>query len=537
MSDEEIRRRDDELALQIALFRYGVIAPAVEPEALPPGERSARVRAIAAAPHYRPGAGSVRVAERTVYAWMRSYRAEGIEGLLPAVRKDRGTRRALSDRVLARAIALREEVPGRWTSTLIDILEREGTLRGERPFHRATLDRHLDRLGKSRRALHIRASPRTTKLEVEGFGTLWVGDYHHGPTILRPDGTTATAKLGAFIDHATRYPVADRYYPAENLASLRDTLMRALLVWGIPRRVYVDRGKVYLAEQLRFSLKLLESDLVHSRPYYSQGRGVIERWWQLAQAFEQEVEARESLLSLEELNRLWVAYREERYCHQVHSDLGRTPAEAVAEVAPEPVDPEIARRLFRVRADRTVHRKDACVVVLGHRFQCDSVLRGRRLQVRYDPNDLRSVEIYRDRKHLQTAFPQRTNAPEKAPAPTHTPTTVDYLELIRRDYDRRLAAEARPLAFVELEAEERFDLAAFFTVVQDLADLTYTDTHRRELTAFWETFGPLPEALVRVALEHAIRTHGRRRHPRVYLHAIRNLVLAEWRAPLQEDSP
>lgn len=88
----------------------------------------------------------------------------------------------------------------------------------------------------------------TIKMQFAAFGDLWVGDYHHGPKVVAPDGRLTTAKLGAFIDHTTRYPVADRWYLAEDLGSLRDTMLRAVLVWGLPRLAYTDRGAVYRAE-------------------------------------------------------------------------------------------------------------------------------------------------------------------------------------------------------------------------------------------------------------------------------------------------
>lgn len=91
---------------------------------------------------------------------------------------------------------------------------------------------------------------RTIKMRFDGFGDLWVGDYHDGPKVLAPDGRIVGAKLGAFIDHTTRYPVADRWYLTEDVASLRDTLLRALLTFGPPRVAYTDRGACYRAEQL-----------------------------------------------------------------------------------------------------------------------------------------------------------------------------------------------------------------------------------------------------------------------------------------------
>jgi len=522
--------------MQLALFRYGVIGPLVERDELAPGEVSDLVREITQRSHYLPGRGPVEVSERTVYLWRQLYLDGGIARLLPKVREDKGSSRVLSEAVLQRAVRLRKEDPRRWTSTLIDIMRREGTLDGEPSFHRATLDRHLDRRGASRRRMRVLGAKRTIKMHFEHFGDLWVGDYHHGPLVILPDGKVGAAKLGAIIDHCTRGIVADRYYPAEDIASLRDCLFRALLTWGPAKVFYADRGAVYRAKQLAYSLHDIDCRLVHSRAYYSQGRGVIEKWWQVVEPFENEIENRNELVTLHELNRLWEPYKQERYCHAIHSALGRTPAAALAEVTPKPIDPRVARELFLVREKRKVNKKDGCVPVLGRRFLCESFLRDRQVQVRFDPRDLSSVEVYFDGERVQTAFPQPLNAPpDPHVEPERLEQSVDYLALIRRDYDQRLLEHARPLAYAELEVEPSFDLERFIGVVSELAGLKLRPAGRKELTALWLSFGPLPEDLVRIATEHAIRLHGRGRHVRIYMHAIRTLVLAHWRNPDKKE--
>lgn len=532
-------KRDDEQGMMLALFRYAVIAPIVEADELAYGQTRELIEALSAQSHFLPGKGPVVVKERTVYEWLRRYRQGGLDALLPRVRKDKGKGRVVDEQVVARAIELRKENPQRWTSTLLDIMQREGTFDGKVVPHRSTLDRHLARRGMSRRQIHVLGAKRTIKMRFDHFGDLWVGDYHHGPVILGPNGKPTTAKLAAFIDHATRYPVADRYYLAEDIATLRDCLYRALLAWGAPRKAYVDRGSVYRCEQLAYSLDRIHTKLIHSRAYYSQGRGVIERWWQTVRAFESEVRLREELLTLHELNRLWEAYRELRYCQKIHCELGTTPKEAISEVIPRAIDPQVARELFLVRADRTVHKKDGCVSVEGIRYLCDSSLRGQKLQVRYDPNDLSCVLIFREGKRLQKAFPQQPNAePEPHPQPVEPPTqSVDYLALLREDFDRQLLQHVRPLAYCQLEVHPEFDLDRFVQVICQLAGLSLRPIGHKELAAFWDTFGPLPEEIVRIGAEHAVRLHGRGRHLRVYLHAIRTLVLAHWQNPTKENEP
>ncbi len=93
--DEVEDFRDDEAAIQMALFRYSVLAPLVEREDLEHGETSKLVRGIAGQTHYLPGRGPLRIHKRTLYTWLRHYRRGGIEALRPRRRRDRGTRRAL----------------------------------------------------------------------------------------------------------------------------------------------------------------------------------------------------------------------------------------------------------------------------------------------------------------------------------------------------------------------------------------------------------------------------------------------------------
>jgi putative transposase len=532
--------RDDERAIAVALFRFGVLAPLLEPAI----DRSLRdrVRAVAATEHADPLGGARRISERSIWTWLALYRAGGAQALRPHRRADTGTARAVADEALARAIALRKELPARTTRTLLDILAREGLLAGKPP-HRATLDRHLVRAAASRKQLRVLGRAATRKLLAPEFGALWVGDYHHGPLVLAPGGRLVVAKLGAFLDHATRYPVASRWYLAEDLASLRDTLLRALLVFGPCLIAYVDRGAVYRAEQLAYSLACIGTRLVHSRPYYSEGRGLIERWWQLSGEFEKEIATRETPPTIHELNRLWEAWVLLRYLEVPHSELGKTPAEAIAHVERKPLEPELARELFLVRADRTVHPKDATVSVEARRFVVDATLRGRKVELRYDPADLSSVVVHVDGRRFGRAFPQEAvlvggpKPPRRDPEPAPAART-DYLGMLRADFDERLLRHTRPVAYRDLGATDPgFDQARFFAVLADLAGVVLRGEAQSEAARFFDTYGPLPERLVRVGVEHAVRLHGRSRHVRVYLAAVRSLLLAEMKSPPSPPPP
>src|SRR5713101_2035895 len=143
--DPEARRR------QLALFRFAIISD-LDIEALPRGQRSARLTELATRTYRAPDGRERRLSLRTLWTWWSAYRRHGLEGLLPRHRRDRGTPRALVPELLEAAIALRREVPSRSTATLIDILAtQQRVVRGQ--LRRATLDRYLAEAGASRRRL------------------------------------------------------------------------------------------------------------------------------------------------------------------------------------------------------------------------------------------------------------------------------------------------------------------------------------------------------------------------------------------------
>ena len=111
--------------------------------------------------------------------------------------------------------------------------------------------------------------------------------------------------------------------------------------------------------------------------------------------------------------------------------------------------------------------------------------------------------------------------------------------MLRADYDRRLVEHARPTAYADLGAlDPGFDESRFLTVVADLTEARLRGAGADEAHAFWASFGPLPEKLVRLALDHAVRLRGTGRHVHVYLAILRTFVLTRMQSPKpNEKSP
>lgn len=135
-------------------------------------------------------------------------------------------------------------------------------------------------------------------------------------------------------------------------------------------------------------------------------KGKIERWFRTLQ---QDFEARlviDPAHSLEELNeRLW-RWIEGEYHQRVHSALsGQTPAERFAQRAVHlrTAGPDTDwEALFLSRVERRV-RLDATVSVQGQLWEVPVHLRGRLIELRFNPFDWRRVEIWHQDKYVGLA--------------------------------------------------------------------------------------------------------------------------------------
>jgi len=172
--DEELAARAA-AARDVAVFRYGLIRAAADP-GLPPWQRGALVRALAAGQHKDPGGQLVRVGRSTLDRWIRDWRAGGFDALVPGTRN---VQPRTSAGVLELAVALKKEKPERTAAQVHRILAaRLGG--GQVPSVR-TIQRHFVRMELT--GLSGAAAPPEVfgRFEAAAPGELWVSDVLHGP--------------------------------------------------------------------------------------------------------------------------------------------------------------------------------------------------------------------------------------------------------------------------------------------------------------------------------------------------------------------
>lgn len=224
---------ESERETEIALFRYGLIAPLLF-AAPDPGQLEATLRQVASKTYQIPYSGRCRVSVSTLRRYLTLYQAGGFAALHPLPRADKGMVRAFPPEVLEAAIALRAEQPARTTPMLVELLQRDPNLKLDHPINAHTLTTQLRQHGHSRRLLG-QASRAYRRFEREHSNSLWQGDAMVGPWLPDPEvaGKKRRAHLFCFLDDHSRLVPHAEFFWDEALPRLERVLKVAVLRRGV----------------------------------------------------------------------------------------------------------------------------------------------------------------------------------------------------------------------------------------------------------------------------------------------------------------
>jgi putative transposase len=439
----------------LALHRWAVIAEAAN-EKLSAQERGVIVRAIAARSHTHPDGHERRYSRGTIDRWIRAWRKGGLQALKPETRADAGTVRAHPE-LFAEAVALRLELPSRSAAQIASILwHRHGVRVAER-----TVRAQLRRAGLHREAL-VGEQKVFGRYEAERSNDRWITDVLVGPFVPFPKvESSVRAKLFLIVDDHSRLIVDGRFFAHENARACQDLLRRAIVHRGVPV-VYADNGAPFSNSWLSRTCAVLGIRLVHSKPYSPQGRGKQERANRyIREAFLAEA-THHGIASIEELNDLFIAWAEEVANRRIHAETNEAPLDRFESDGPHcSVEPDRLREAFRWSVTRKVTRT-ATVPLEGNAYSVDPALVARRVELRYDPEDLSVIDVFYEgrpagvatpfltRRHVHRAVPQATR-------PVPEATGVDYLGLVRQAHEES-AGTGQKIDFSQLQmfaGEER----------------------------------------------------------------------------------
>ncbi len=425
-----------------ALFRYSVISEALSAH-MSPAERGLVVRSLASRSFTTPDGEEVSVSRTTIDRWIAAYRRDGLAGLRPVQRSDKGTGR-VNPALMAEAVRLRRAVPSRSAAQIVEIIARaHGVQLSER-----TMREHLARSGVSRRKLSAEPSRAFGRYEASRRNEIWIGDVLVGPFVPCPrQPGSKRAKLFVLVDDHSRLLVAGRWMTDENTRAGQEVLRAAITRRGVPEHLYVDNGAPYKSSQLARTCAVLGTHLVHSKPYQPAGRGKQERLNRyIRERFLTEAEAA-GITSFEQLNDDFSAWAEQVANTRTHAETKESPiARFLRDGPPVLPEPALVREAFRWSVMRRV-TKTATVSLYANRYEVDPGLVGHNVELRFDPEDLTVIDVvlagevvgravpFRIGRHVHPSVPQA-----EPPAPEEHGPGIDYLGLVRLADDEALGS-------------------------------------------------------------------------------------------------
>lgn len=452
-------------------------------------------------------------------------------------RSDKGMVRAMEPEWVQLAVALREEAPGRSVRQIIEILEKSG----EVPLgtvKRSTLDRHLRRLGKTRQL--VRKDKRVfQRYEKKHRNVQWIMDFCLPRLfVANDDGSNEQVAILVIMDDFSRACCHIEAFMHQDILAVEEGLKKAFLRCGLPASLYDDNGSAFVSQYLSGALEELGIVHRHSYPGEPAGRGKVER---LIQTFQDSFVPEMSLkypYTLADINRALWGWVEQSYHQHVHSETLQTPRERFdTDTQPlrfcTPVELEAA---FMLRAVRTV-TKTSLVKLEGNSYAVDVSLARQKVEIRYKPGALQTVQIWKDGTFIHMA--SQYTRPEdidfekrKPPDATANPQTgLNLLDLCVDQHNTQLRERVTEIRARAGAAE----IAKPFTktrCAQVIAQQLGRSLRGAELDALaytWDMLGEMNEATVNDAMADYIRLHGRETHISFYLDAIRKKHIQERR--------
>jgi len=514
----------------IALARYQVISAylAMEPAR---GQRGLMLEHLAAKTWIGPHGEPFQVSAETIRSWVRRYRQGGLEALRNKARPKRG-HRAMTEAQVEFACRLKREVPERTLDRIIIIMEAMGVAESGQVC-RSTLHRRLREEGLGGRALRIPDRQDLDRFQAEFPNDIWQSDLLTGPWLPDPErpGKMRRAYLYAFLDDHSRLLLHGRFSFKGDLPALELVFRRSMQRFGVARRVYYDNAQTYRAKHMRqIVAELGIHRIIFTQRYRPMGHGKIEALNRfIRRNFLAELKA-SSIRTLDELNEAFLAWADLEYNRRIHGETNQRPIDRW-HAGLEKVrwaDEEQLRKAFLWKETRKTD-KTAVFSLFGTRYQTGAELANRRIEVRYDPERLEQVEVYKDGRFVERVQPFEVRAHRRPKKPVRTGSAIENQKEPTADWLGYLVERRRQKGFIEpsphelatkaAERRRNADQAVVDLLANTLQEAVFDEPAVRE---HLERFGPYDADRARQALERLFEQGGPRdQHITVYLDAIR----------------
>jgi transposase InsO family protein len=405
--DEKVKKQQE-----IRDFRYQLVGELSNPH-LTHGQLKRMIQEKSQKQYKIPHSTKTRVTSATIKLWLKKYRKYGYEGLMPKLRRDYRTSKALTTDEQDALLALLEKEPELTAKAAMKKLQEGGRI--SQNVSKSSLYRFLKTAGFDRK-------PRNQQDEIRKFNFEYPlecvqADCMHGFPVDDGKGKKRKAILTAFIDDATRRIVYARFSFSEASIAFEQGIKHILLTHGLILKLYTDNGSTFVSSQTQRILNILGIPLVHSKPGVPRGRGKIERFFRTVRDQFLRPLDKESVTGLGDLNTRFTTWLETEYHRNPHRGLGgQTPLDAWLSKTKYLLEMDRSINLTKIFQHETKRKVygDATFTLHGNLFEAPPILIGKKISLCYDPETpFWNTRIMHEGKEYGVAKPVQTYANTK----------------------------------------------------------------------------------------------------------------------------
>ena len=373
---------------EIALFRYGIIAPAVTGIYDDSISLKGFFRDAATKTYTNPRGESTKISASTIERWFYSYHKLGFDALIPRRRTDTGKPRKIDIDIMEQIKFLKKEYP-RIPATLIhQKLIDNGTI-NKGDISLSTVNRFVNIIKTEEKITHNKDMKR---YEREHINEVWCGDSSVGP-YLTIDGKKKRTYIIALIDDASRMIVGIDLFFNDNFINLMSVMKTAVTRYGRPKILNFDNGASYKNKQIDLLAARIGSVIHYNQPYTPTGKAKIERWFRTMKDLWMSQLNMNEFSSINELASSLFKFVN-NYNKTIHSSLnGKTPEDRFYEegclikrLSDETIDTS-----FLLEYERRVS-SDNVLVIDETEYEVPYIYSKQKITLRYSP-DFESVYI------------------------------------------------------------------------------------------------------------------------------------------------
>ncbi|KAB3524773.1 DDE-type integrase/transposase/recombinase [Alkaliphilus serpentinus] len=367
--------------MDVAHFRFALIAPVIQ-NTFFESSAAAYFRKVTEKPLTLPDGSTFTYNPKTLEKWTQYYKHKGMDGLMPRTRCDKGSSRALNDTAIEEIFRLKVEFPRLNATQIYFRLVKEGFIPSTVSV--ASVQRFIKKHDlKSARNPNVKDRKA---FEAPYFGSLWQADTCYLPYITE-DGQSRRTYLIMIIDDHSRLIVGAKLFYADTAYHFQQVLKQAVAAYGIPHKLYVDNGSVYVNKQLELIGGSIGTLKLQTPVRDGSSKGKIERAFRtLRERWINGLDV-ESVSSLDHFNDLLADYVRS-YNTTVHSSIKDTPINRFIASNAHIKSPKSSGWLdecFHNRVSRKVNN-DSCVSIDKVLYDAPQQFIGMKVDIRFLPD-------------------------------------------------------------------------------------------------------------------------------------------------------